>query len=1233
MQLDFAEQEKPKVRGWISEHQHTVYSLLDGMCKIKPLVTRAKELGMKAIAITDHGHSGGCMVFQKECKKQGIKPMLGAELYYTPDMETAALPVEERDALAIYSVLQDNEARAAADWELADRKKDIKTVEEYDALVRSSEKNEHLAVLDVFTKKEIAAFKRKNAKLFEAHAYSMKQYHLILIAMNTKGWQNLCAIQSIASRDCQYNGRALCDLSLLKKYNEGLLVTTACVGSLFSHLVQQRRLDEAERELLDFKEVFGDRFYLEIQPLTLPQQIVTNAFYFDMHKKHGIPVIATSDVHYIYKEDWDDHDTYLCISTGKLKDDEKNKALYIKTHKKDPEGKGWKPRMKYTNDYWLRTPEEMVDGFLAQVDASRAIFKNEPDPLATEEYQRFYVGAINNTLDFADRVDEDVLIGSAETLYPKVKNVPKGFTSDEWLMAEAVDGLVKYQKKMEAAGTPIDFDVYKNRILDEMAVITTKHYSDYFLGVQEYINWANSINPETGFPYCVTGPGRGSAAASLVLFLIGVTHNIDPIKYNLMFSRFLTMDRNEPPDVDCDFSNKHRPLIIHHLEDVYGKDHVCHIGTWSTESIYTGIKDFSRVLDVPLYVVDKINKKLQALSNNDPKACFQLFDDMETKNPAGYKEFKALEEENKEVFRLARKFEGSIRQWGSHASGIIACPVSLIGLVPTRYDKEKGETAALFTGVELEEANCIKYDILGLKNLDVLESTLTALGKDFSWLYEHVKMDDKKAFRMICSGKTEGMFQIESNMMKGLIKNIQPDNIEDLAALVAIGRPGPLSIGVDRNFADWKKDPSLKQEFLPNIDDFLERSYGCIVYQEQLMQISMRVCGFDQGQSDSIMRKILGKKKVAMLPMLRRCMIWGKVNHEGPEGWDEEEHQNDPEPWYDPTGHYGAPICGAVAKGYTVEQVDKFFHDIQGFASYCFNLGHSLSYGYIALLTAFMKSHYPAPYMAAVLSILGDTDEKKEKYMKAAEDMNLSITVPDVNRSKDDFTAVDDHTIAYGLASIKGVKDVTEIIANAPYESVTDAVTRLSSKAFNKRIAEGLIKAGAFDFEDTNRKKLLNEFTAARNQTKTKSQQEALIEDLAWDKTDCMQMEAETLGRSITYTPAWKGAMPGECLKGNCTFKSVKKHITKTSKKPMAMLTVTNEAYDMEALVFPREYPKYMTILENYSGGTYYVEGTMDKEGKKLIINKIEPPKAEGEDSPQADTGAMPSIDFSMFEF
>jgi DNA polymerase-3 subunit alpha len=497
-------------------------------------------------------------------------------------------------------------------------------------------------------------------------------------------------------------------------------------------------------------------------------------------------------------------------------------------------------------------------------------------------------------------------------------------------MAEAVEGLINYANKMEKAGTPIDFDMYMNKVMDEMAVITTKHYSDYFLGVQEYVNWANSINPETGMPFSTTGPSRGSAGASLVLFLIGVTKNIDPIKYNLLFERFLTMDRTASPDIDCDFSYKHRPLVIRHLEDVYGKDHVCHIGAWTTESIYTGVKDFARVLDIPLSIPDKINKELQAIANDDPKACFKFFDKMKEESPEKYKQFKALEDANKELFRLARKFEGSIRQWTTHASGIIACPKSLIGLMPTRVDTKTGETIALLTGEECEECGLVKYDVLGLRTLDLIEDTLTSIGKNYEWLYDTVATDDKKAFKMICSGKTDGMFQIESNMFKGIIKDMQPTDINDLAALVALGRPGPLSAGTPALYSRWKAHPEEIKEYLPGISDILDRSYGTIVYQEELMQISMRVCGFNQGQSDSIVRKIFAKKKADQLEKLRRMMIYGMKKGKGPEGWE-----TNPEMcWYDEDNKYGDPISGAIANGYTAEQINNFFHEIEGFASY-----------------------------------------------------------------------------------------------------------------------------------------------------------------------------------------------------------------------------------------------------------------------------------------------------------
>ena len=545
----------PEVKDFVHLHLHTIYSTLDGMCKLDPLTDRAKELGMTALAISDHNHAGGALAFQKACKKKGIKPILGAELYFNPTAKTIALPVDYRNALCVRDMLLNEPDITIA---VAAKKKDEKTFHEYKKLLleaiekRGGKFFEDLTpedVQSVFSDKQINMIRKDNKKLTEKYECDTTQYHLILLAINQQGWNNLIKIQSLASEQCTYNGRFIADFELIEKYSEGIICSTACIGSMFSKLIQRKKFNEAEELILKFARIFPDRFYLELQPLLIPQQIVTNEFYLKIHKKHNIPAIATSDVHYIYKEDWDDHDTFLCISTGRLKDESLDKEIYIKTHKKDPEGKGFRPRMKYTNDFWLRSKEEMIQAFMEQEDGSISFYKdNTENPFQTEDYRSFWVSAMENTAKIAAQISESILIGSKETLYPIVKNLPKGMSSDEVLYAEALKGLIEYDKKMKEKGTPIDYDLYYNKVIDEMAVITAKHYSDYFLGVQEYVNWANSINPETGLPMASTACGRGSAASSLILNLIGITKNIDPIKSDLMFSRFLTIDRNSPPD-------------------------------------------------------------------------------------------------------------------------------------------------------------------------------------------------------------------------------------------------------------------------------------------------------------------------------------------------------------------------------------------------------------------------------------------------------------------------------------------------------------------------------------------------------------------------------------------------------------------------------------------------------------------------------------------------------------
>ena len=1230
MKLEFTNRELPEVKDFVHLHLHTIYSVLDGVCKLEPLVERAKEFGMTAVAQTDHNHIGGALAFQKACKKGGIKPILGLEGYMTHDMKIAALSPEERLTLALTQMFQNETEVNTA---IAEKKKDCKPYSFYQEKLQEafhkrinddnkpwSTKNITIEdIKKVFTVKQLTSLKKLNSKLLEKYEYDMHQYHIIFLAMNQTGWNNLIKLQSEAADKCTYNGRFLMDFDLIKKYNEGLICTTACIGSLFSKLIQQKKLEEAEKLILKFKEIFQDRFYLEIQPLTLPAQYVTNEFFLSMYKKYNIEPVATSDVHYLLKEDHDDHDTFMCIAMGRLKDEAIDKEVYIKAHKNDPLGKKFKPRMKYTNDYWFRSKEEMVEGFIQQEADSIAIYKEE-NPLKTKEYRDFWLRAIENTRTIAATISEDIQIGSTVPLYPKVNNVPKGMSHDDYLMAEAIRGLIAYSKKRKAEGRPIDYQKYLTKILDEMKVITSKHYTDYFLGVQEYTNWANSINPETNLPYAVSGPGRGSAASSLVLFLIGITKNVDPIEHDLMFSRFLTMDRKSPPDIDLDYNYTNRCFVIKHLEEEYGKEKVCHIGTWTVESMFSGIKDFARVLNYPPSFSDALNKELQAICN-DPGISFKTFDEFKENEPEKYEQFQAIENkpENKEIFRLARKFEGTIRQFGIHASGVLCCPEAVNNFVPTRKDKDSGVTVSLFTGTELEEINCIKYDILGLKTLSIIENTLVSISKTFEDLYDEAGLYDKETFEMIARGETDGVFQIESNMMKGLCKDIEPSNIDDLSALVAIGRPGPLGMGTDKQYAAWKKDAGLREEYLPNIQDILARSYGTLIYQEQCMQLSIRVCGFNQGQSDSLMRKIIGKKKVELLDMLGRIMVYGMKTGKGPDGWKD----NLESPWYDEEGKYGDPIPGAIALGYDKNQVQEFYEKMKAFARYGFNLSHSLCYAYIGYLTAYLKCHYPSEYMAAVLS-MQDKPEKLEKYIQVCENTGIKLTVPDINHSKESFTAVNKNTISYGLSAIKGVKSVSEIIANAPYASVKDAFEKLPAASFNKRVAEALIKAGAFDFENTNRYALLNELYKLRNK------KEELLDESLYNKEKCMEFETELLGMSLTYIPAWKNAIAGEPLQGICTFKNIKHHIIKSGKnqgKCMAMLTVINESYNKEALVFHKEYPKLKNYLKENK--KYFVKGCMDNEGKKLIINSI----SENLSDLQSNQNVNTVFDFNMFEY
>lgn len=461
-------------KNFVHLHLHNYYSFLDGFGSPEEHVARAKELGMKAIASTNHNHLGGVIEFQNACRKHGLKPILGLEGYYTWDTGILALPLEERDKLAI--------------------EKAQKAGVQIDKKMKKSELN----------------------KLIEPFRYDTEQYHILFLAINQTGWKNLVRLQSEASEKCTFNGRFLCDIEMLRKYNEGLIMTTACIGGIVPELFIQGRDEEAENILNEWHDIFGDRFFVEIQPLDIEKQWIANVKLIKWAKEHGVKIVATNDVHYVRKEDHDDHDTLLCIGIGRFKDEE--------------------DRMRYSNDFWLKSYEEMIESFQNQADSMEANDFPGKEYFDRDEYLNVCYEALDNTNIVADMIDDDIKLGSSVPLFPKI-DIPYGFTPEQYLEMKCWKKLYEYkQKKPE-----IDLKKYERRLATELQIINSKGFAPYMLIVEEYIDWANKNG-------CPTGPGRGSAAGSLVLFLLGITKIIDPIEYDLLFFRFLTRDRTSPPD-------------------------------------------------------------------------------------------------------------------------------------------------------------------------------------------------------------------------------------------------------------------------------------------------------------------------------------------------------------------------------------------------------------------------------------------------------------------------------------------------------------------------------------------------------------------------------------------------------------------------------------------------------------------------------------------------------------
>jgi DNA polymerase-3 subunit alpha len=1122
-------------------HVHTEYSLLDGYNRCDAGAKRAAELGMKALAMTDHNHVGGAITFQKACKKHGIKPLLGLEAYWTRDTNILSQPKDVRDEWAIQ---QARDAGYDIDAAIYNIENPI------------SEKTGKALKPKKITKTELN-------ELIAPYQYNTKQYHIILIAINQKGWSNLVRIQSEAAAKCTFNGRFLCDDEMLAKYSEGLIMNTACIGNVVPRLINEGKYDEAEAQIDKWHAIFGERFFIEIQPLNIQEQWLSNLQMVQWAQEKNINLVATTDVHYTLKEDHEDHDTLLCIGTGRLKADEN--------------------RMRYSNDFWIKSYDEMIETFQLQSDCMKEAYGDAFDEM---QYATSVISALSNTNLIASMVG-DIKLGSDKDLFPNL-TIPFGLTPEGYLTMKCFQNLYKYKKKHQE----INVRVYERRLNEELHVINSKGFAPYILTVEDYITWANNNG-------CPTGPGRGSGAGSLVLFLMNITKIIDPIKYNLLFFRFLTMDRTAPPDIDTDFEYYGRDSVIRYLEEKYGSACVSHIGTYIELGVKSGLKDIGRVLSIDYGVINTLNKKVDEWSDK-PELYFKDLDALkESSRPyekKAWEEFNQYETEYPELFRLARAFEGVPRNTSVHASGILITPMPVNELFPTRK-ADNGKSVTFYTGPQLEDLKAIKFDILGLKTLSVIKQTLEAIDEKLTFddLYEMVDIEDPQLYEMIQQKKTEGLFQIESNLFKGMFEEIIPTTENDIIVTNALGRPGPISAGMPKSYALRKNGHEVAVEPLRGTWEFVSDTYGTIAYQEQIMLIAQKVAGFDDNQSDSYLRKAFAKKKKDKMDMCRQWFIYGKLNEEAPEGYDV---KNPNQPAYDVECNHGPAIPGGIANDYTEKELVAFWTNIEGFADYLFNKSHAACYAYICILTAFLKKYYPAKFMAALLSI---QEDKVDIYTKVAREMGIEIRTPDINLSGEGFKAVG-NSILYGLRTVKGVgaNSVPAIVENRPYANLEEAMTKIPKKNFNKTVCKALIKAGAFDFENNNRHSMLNNFFEIK-----KDAAEERLNELAYTESACIDFEKEVLGTAITFLPWWDEVKIGTTIVVKMVMTKVTEKTDKNGRL-MGFIDGTIDGCAVRAIAFTRQYCASMDKFDMSRHEEVYLKGKKDDKGAFMVSSVVE---------------------------
>jgi len=1079
-------------------HVHTEYSLLDGSNKIKEYVHRVKELGMDSAAITDHGVMYGVIDFYRAARAEGIKPILGCEVYVAPNSRF------------------DKELTGGED----------------------------------------------------------RYYHLVLLAENNTGYANLMKIVSRGFTEGYYY-KPRVDMEVLNQYHEGIIALSACLAGEVQRYISKGLPDEARKVARKYEACFGKgNYFLELQDHGMPEQKQVNTELLKMSRELDIPLVATNDVHYTYAKDADSHDILLCLQTGKKLADE--------------------DRMRYEGgQYYVKSEEEMKGLF----------------PYAWE--------AVENTQRIADRCNVEIEFGV--TKLPKYE-VPEGYDSWTYLNRLCHDGLIeRYGDGSLPAGET--GQTLQERLDYELSVIRTMGYVDYFLIVWDFINYAKS----NGIP---VGPGRGSAAGSLVSYCLKIT-NIDPIKYSLLFERFLNPERVSMPDIDIDFCYERRQEVIDYVGKKYGADKVVQIVTFGTLAAKGVIRDVARVMDLPYAMADSIAKMVPNELNITIDRALEL-------NP----EFRKLYQEDEQVHHLidmCKRLEGLPRHTSMHAAGVVICQKSADEFVPLSRGSD-GSITTQFTMTTLEELGLLKMDFLGLRTLTVIHDAVKYIEKSTG---KHIDVDnidynDPKVLASIGTGKTEGIFQLESGGMRSFMKELKPQNLEDIIAGISLYRPGPMDF--IPKYIKGKNNHGDVAYSCPQLEPILSPTYGCIVYQEQVMQIVRDLGGYTLGRSD-LVRRAMSKKKQSVMEKERANFVYG----------NEEE---------------GVPGC--VSNGISEQVAGQIYEDMMDFAKYAFNKSHAACYAVVSYQTAYLKYYYPVEFMAALLTSVIDNSKKVSEYILTCRNMGIELLPPDINQGEAGFS-VSDGCIRYALTAIKNVgRPVIESIVQerkdrGPFTNLKDFITRMADKDVNKRAIENFIKAGALDSLGGTRKQFMSVYVQIldhiNKDKKSNLAGQISLFDIASteDKEDfdirmpqvgeytkemMLAFEKEVLGIYVSghpmeeYKELWEKhitnttndfALDEETGLACATDKEIavvgglvaEKTVKYTKNdKVMAFINLEDLVGNVEVVIFPKDYEKYGNLLQE--DAKIFVKGRVsleeDKDGKLICEQIVSFEEAAGEE-------------------